>query len=76
MKRMLLILLCVGVIGTMSGCYVGSYPYPYYGGYGGADVSISVGRGWKRYGHYGHYHGYRYGAYSGWHRGGHPRWYR
>ena len=70
MKRMLLILLCSGVLSTMSGCYIA--PYPYYGGYGGTDVSISVGRGWGGYGHrHGHYGGYRYGGYSGysrWHR--------
>jgi hypothetical protein len=77
MKRMLLVLLCLGVLGTMTGCYVAPYPtyagyaYPAYGGYAGTDVSISVGRGWRgHHHHYGDYRGYRYGGYSGWHRGG------
>jgi hypothetical protein len=70
MKRMLLILLCSGVLGIMSGCYVA--PYPYYPGYGSADVSIAVGRSWRgHHHHHGDYRGYRYGGYSRY-----PRWYR
>jgi hypothetical protein len=76
MKRLWLVLLCWGLLGTMTGCYVAPYPYPYpyYGGYAGADVSVSIGRGWGGYGHHhhhGHYGGFRYGGYSGrsrWHR--------
>ena len=75
MKRLWLVLLCWGVLGTMTGCYVAPYPpYPYYGGYAGADVSVAIGRGWGGYGHHHHHrhvHGYRYGGYSG-----HARWYR
>jgi hypothetical protein len=76
MKRMLLVLLCWGILSTMTGCYVAPYPYPYpyYGGYAGADVSVSIGRGWGGYGHHhhhGHYGGFRYGGYSG-----HSRWHR
>ena len=75
MKRLLLIVLCLGVLSTMNGCYVA--PYPYYGGYAGTDVSIAVGRGWGGYGHHHRYlHGYRYGGYAGWQRGGYPRWHR
>ena len=69
MKRIVMILLCWGVLSTMTGCYVA--PYPYYGGYAGTDVSISVGRGWRGHHHHGNYGGYRYGGYSGysrWHR--------
>jgi hypothetical protein len=76
MKRIWLVLLCWGVLSTMTGCYVAPYPYPYpyYGGYGGADVSVSIGRNWGGYGyhhHHGHYGGFRYGGYrrhSRWHR--------
>ena len=47
MKRIVFILLCLGVLSTMTGCYVAPYPsYPAYGGYVGTDVSISVGKGW------------------------------
>ena len=75
MKRLVFILLCWGVLSTMTGCYVAPYgPYPYYGGYAGTDVSVSIGRSWGGYGHHhhhGHYGGFRYGGYSGrsrWHR--------
>ena len=75
MKRLLLILLCSGVLSLMSGCYVTPYPYAYYPAYGGADVSISIGKSWGGYGHHhhGYYGGYRYGAYSG---RGYGRWHR
>jgi hypothetical protein len=74
MKRMVLIVLCSGVVSLMSGCYVAPYPYyPAYGGYVGTDVSIAVGRGWGGHHHHGYYGGYRYGAYSG---HGYGRWHR
>jgi hypothetical protein len=76
MKRMLLSILCAGVLSMMSGCYVAPYPYPYYGGYVGTDVSIAVGRGWGGHHHHGEYRGFRYGGYAGWHRGGLARWHR
>ena len=28
--RILLILLCLGILGTVNGCYVAPYPYGYY----------------------------------------------
>jgi hypothetical protein len=75
MKRLWFVLLCWGILVTMTGCYVAPYPYayPYYGGYGGADVSVSIGRSWGAYGHHhhhhhGHYGGFRYGGYSRWRR--------
>jgi hypothetical protein len=80
MKRIWLVLLCLGVLSTMTGCYVAPYPaypayaYPAYGGYAGADVSIGIGRGWGGYRHHHHhgdYRGFRYGGYSG-----HGRWRR
>ena len=57
MKRLWLVLLCWGVLSTMTGCYVAPYPYPYqyYGGYAGADVSVSIGRSWGGYGHHHHH---------------------
>ena len=77
-KRMLLMILCTGVLSVMSGCYVAPYPYPYpsYGGYVGTDVSVAVRRGWGGHHHHGEYRGFRYGGYSGWHRGGFARWHR
>jgi|SwirhirootsSR2_FD_contig_61_3768004_length_452_multi_2_in_0_out_0_1 hypothetical protein len=77
MKRILMILLCWGVLSTMTGCYISPYPYPSYGGYVGTDVSIGIGGGGRGYAHHhhGNYSGYRYGGYSG-HRGGYSRGHR
>jgi hypothetical protein len=80
MKRLVFILLCLGVLSTMTGCYVAPYPpyagyaYPAYGGYAGTDVSIAIGRGWgghHHHHHHGYYRGFRYGGYTG-----HGRWRR
>ena len=72
MKRLVFILLCLGVLSTMTGCYIAPYgPYPSYGGYAGADVAIGIGRSWGGHHHHGDYRGYRYGGYRGqgrWHR--------
>jgi hypothetical protein len=78
MKRIWLVLLCLGVLSTMTGCYVAPYPaypayaYPAYGGYVGTDVSIGIGKSWGgHHHHHGDYRGFRYGGYSG-----HGRWHR
>ena len=76
MKRLVMLLLCLGVLSTVTGCYVAPHPYsyPYYGGYAGADVSVSIGRsggGHHRHHHHGYYRGFRYGGYTG-----HARWHR
>ena len=42
MKRMLLILLCCGVLGTLSGCYVAPYPYTYPYAYSYMRIRIPI----------------------------------
>jgi hypothetical protein len=56
MRRILLILLCLGVLSTLGGCY--TTPYPYYGGtYVGVGTSFYYGPRWKGYHH--HHHRYK-----------------
>jgi hypothetical protein len=80
MKRLVFILLCLGGLSTLAGCYVAPYPaysayaYPAYGGYVGTDVSIGIGRSWgghQHHHHHGDYRGFRYGGHWG-----HGRWHR
>ena len=76
MKRMSLILLCLGFLSTLAGCYAAPYPY---------DDAVSVGVGtsfyysptWKGHSHYysydPYYRPYYYNPYRHHHKHGHKR---
>jgi hypothetical protein len=65
MKLMLLVLLCLGALSAMNGCYI--EPYPYDDGYEGSYVPYYYGPSLRFYGNF-YYYNHPYGHHRHHHR--------